>query len=99
VVAGWVIEELTARSVAVASVQYRLSGEAFFPAQVHDVKAAVRWLKHHGPDLGIDPTQVGAWGDSAGGQGLDQDPVPEPVFTGQLGVVQFEAWRAPRSYA
>lgn len=49
VVAGWVVEELTARGIAVASVQYRLSGEALFPAQVHDVKAALRWLGEQRP--------------------------------------------------
>ncbi|MFG1625393.1 alpha/beta hydrolase fold domain-containing protein [Kribbella sp. NPDC049227] len=52
---------------AVANIQYRLSGEATFPAQLHDVKAAVRWLRHHAGELRLDPRRVGAWGDSAGG--------------------------------
>jgi acetyl esterase/lipase len=60
-------EAMTSRGIAVASVGYRLSAEARFPAQVHDVKAAVRWLRHSGTALGIDPTRLGAWGDSAGG--------------------------------
>jgi len=60
-------EALLARGVAVASVGYRLSGEARFPAQVHDVWAAVRWLGRHGADVGVDPDRVAAWGDSAGG--------------------------------
>jgi len=60
-------EALLARGVAVASVGYRLSGEARFPAQPHDVWAAVRWLGRHGADVGVDPARLGAWGDSAGG--------------------------------
>lgn len=60
-------EALLARGIAVASVGYRLSGEARFPAQPHDVWAAVRWLGRHGADVGVDPARVGAWGDSAGG--------------------------------
>ncbi|EIV96577.1 alpha/beta hydrolase fold domain-containing protein [Frankia sp. QA3] len=62
-----VTEVMVARGIAVASVGYRLSGEMRFPGPLHDVKAAVRWLKHHGAHLGVDPTRVGAWGGSAGG--------------------------------
>lgn len=59
--------ELVGRGIAVAAVGYRLSGEARFPAQVHDVKAAVRWLREHAGPLGLDPRRIGAWGGSAGG--------------------------------
>lgn len=52
---------------AVASVSYRLSQEAIFPAQIHDCKAAVRWLRAHAEEYGLDPTALGAWGPSAGG--------------------------------
>lgn len=52
--------------IAMASVNYRLSGEATFPAGGADVFAAVRWLKAHAADYGIDPDRFGAWGDSAG---------------------------------
>ncbi|MEU5669822.1 alpha/beta hydrolase [Micromonospora sp. NPDC047753] len=52
---------------AVASAQYRLSGEAHFPAQLDDVKAAVRWLRRHGGTVGVDGERIGAWGESAGG--------------------------------
>ena len=51
-----------------ASVSYRLSGEARFPAAVQDVKAAIRWLRGHSRDLNLDPTRVAVWGDAAGGQ-------------------------------
>lgn len=52
---------------AIASVEYRLSDVAVFPAQIHDVKAAVRWLRAHAHDYGFDPQRFGAWGSSAGG--------------------------------
>ena len=51
----------------VATVDYRLSGEARFPAQLHDVKAAIRWMRGNAPLLGVDPSKVLAWGESAGG--------------------------------
>ncbi|MEU5690860.1 alpha/beta hydrolase [Actinosynnema sp. NPDC020468] len=53
--------------MAFASVQYRLSGETPFPGQLHDVKAAVRWLRRFGGPLGLDTDRIGAWGESAGG--------------------------------
>ena len=49
------------------SVNYRLSGEALFPAAVQDVKAAVRWLRAQRPSTGWMPRRVAAVGDSAGG--------------------------------
>lgn len=55
------------RGYAVASVNYRLSGVAAHPAQVHDVKAAIRWLRAHAAAYGIDAARVGVWGSSAGG--------------------------------
>lgn len=51
----------------VAGMDYRLSGEATFPAQIVDCKAAVRWLRAHAAEYGIDPNRIGAWGASAGG--------------------------------
>jgi len=55
------------RGYAVASINYRLSQEAIFPAQIHDCKAAVRWLRAHAGEYGLDPRRFGAWGGSAGG--------------------------------
>ncbi len=60
-------KDLVAHGVAVASVGYRLSQTAKFPAQIEDVKAAVRWLRAHAGEYGIDPAHVAAWGLSAGG--------------------------------
>ena len=50
-----------------ASVGYRLSGEAIWPAQIHDCKAAIRWLRANAGKYGIDPERIGVWGSSAGG--------------------------------
>jgi acetyl esterase/lipase len=50
-----------------ASVEYRLSGVATWPAQIHDCKAAIRWLKANAKKLNIDPERIGVWGSSAGG--------------------------------
>jgi acetyl esterase/lipase len=55
------------RGIAVARVEYRFSGEALFPACLHDVKAAVRWLRQFGTSVGVDEAAIGVWGESAGG--------------------------------
>lgn len=52
---------------AVASVSYRLSQEAIWPAQIHDCKAAIRFLRAHAKKYQLDPERIGAWGSSAGG--------------------------------
>ncbi|HYC61975.1 MAG TPA: alpha/beta fold hydrolase [Thermoanaerobaculia bacterium] len=50
-----------------ASIEYRLSGEAIFPAQIEDVRAAIEYLRSHANEFGIDPHRVAVWGQSAGG--------------------------------
>jgi len=52
---------------AVASINYRLSQHAIFPAQIEDCKAAVRWLRAHAAEYHLDPNHFAAWGSSAGG--------------------------------
>ena len=59
--------EYLAQGYAVASVNYRLSGDAFFPAQIEDCKAAVRWLRANAAKYGLDPDRFAAFGTSAGG--------------------------------
>jgi acetyl esterase/lipase len=49
------------------SIEYRLSGEAKFPAQIEDCKCAVRYLRAHAAGYNLDPDRIGAMGDSAGG--------------------------------
>ncbi len=58
---------LTAQGFAVASMNYRFSQHATFPAQIHDCKSAVRWLRTHAHQHGLDSDHIGAWGSSAGG--------------------------------
>jgi len=53
--------------VAVASVEYRFSQDAVFPAQIEDCKAAIRWLRAHAKEYGYRDDLVAAWGASAGG--------------------------------
>ncbi len=52
---------------AAASLDYRLTGVAIYPAQIEDCKAALRFLRAHAAEYGIDPKRIGVWGSSAGG--------------------------------
>ena len=61
------VDSLLAAGYAVASINYRLSGEAQYPAQIHDAKAAVRFLRANAATYNLNPDQFGAWGASAGG--------------------------------
>jgi acetyl esterase/lipase len=63
-----VLASIAARGYVVASIEYRLSGEAPFPAAVQDVKAAIQWLRAHATQFGIDKSRAVVWGGSAGGQ-------------------------------
>ena len=58
---------LAASGIAVAAVDYRLSGEARYPAAVDDVRAAVAWARSALPGYGVTPGPLVLWGDSAGG--------------------------------
>lgn len=62
-----VLAALAAEGFTVASLEYRLSAEAKFPAQAQDAKAALRFLGTHAAEYAIDPERVGLWGGSAGG--------------------------------
>jgi len=52
---------------AAASINYRLSHHAIFPAQIEDCKAAIRYLRANAKNYNIDPERIGVWGSSAGG--------------------------------
>lgn len=56
------------RGFAAATVSYRLAPEARYPAAIHDVKAALRWVRAHAGEYGIDPERIAVGGGSAGGQ-------------------------------
>lgn len=60
-------DRLTARGFVVASIDYRLAPLYRWPAPIEDAKCAVRFLRAHAGELGIDPNRIGAWGASAGG--------------------------------
>ena len=73
-------DRIVAAGFAVAACEYRLSGEALFPAQLDDVAAAVAWLHAHGAEHGIDASRLVLWGVSAGATlaaltGLGRDDV------------------------
>jgi acetyl esterase/lipase len=59
--------EYAARGYYTVTVQYRLTHEAIYPAQIEDVKAAVRWVRAQAAAKRIDPARIGIWGHSAGG--------------------------------
>jgi acetyl esterase/lipase len=60
-------DSLAAQGFAVAAVDYRLSGEARFPASLDDVRTAVGWVTDHSASYGLDAGRVYLWGDSSGG--------------------------------
>ena len=78
---------LRTRRYAVATIDYRLSGEAIWPAQLHDCKAAVRWIRANAKRLGCDGDKIAVLGTSAGGHlaamlGVTNE---EPEFEGSVG--------------
>ncbi len=62
------IMELRSCGITIAAATYRFSNEAIFPAQIHDVKAAIRYLKANAAIYGIDPSRIMTMGESAGSQ-------------------------------
>lgn len=72
---GWVggskfpcpVAMMVLKGYAVASVEYRFSQKAIFPAQIQDCQAAIRWLRAHSKQYNLDPEHVGVVGGSAGG--------------------------------
>ncbi len=83
----WCCPEMAAAGFVTVSIEYRLTEEAPYPAQIHDVKAAIRWVRANVARFGGDPDWIGLWGHSAGGHlaalaGLTGD---RPEFEGSLG--------------
>lgn len=80
--------ELLKDEIAICSVEYRLSGEAVFPAAVLDCRTAVRYLRAHAAEYQIDPEHIGAIGGSAGGNlsALLAMNVPNGEFFGEEGM-------------
>jgi len=65
--AGAVVPFVASGNFAGITVSYRLSPEAHWPAQIHDCKAAIRWIRGHAEEFGLDPERIAVWGTSAGG--------------------------------
>lgn len=61
-------QQLAARGFVAVTVEYRLSPEAQYPAGIHDLKAALRWMRAHGAELGLDTSKIAAYGCSSGAQ-------------------------------
>lgn len=76
---------LPQRGIAVASIEYRLGGEASWPEPVEDVLAAIRWVRAHAEHYGLDAGRMAGWGSSAGGYLMaraalaDDRPLGRPV--------------------
>jgi acetyl esterase/lipase len=61
------LKSMARLGIAVASANYRLVPENIFPSQIHDAKAAIRWLRANGQSRGLATEKIAAWGASAGG--------------------------------
>lgn len=77
------------KGIAVGSIEYRLSGEAIFPAAVLDCRAAIRFVREHAGEYQLDPSHIGVIGGSAGGNlsailGMN---IPNGAFPGEEGRV------------
>lgn len=87
--------QLLQRGIAVASIDYRLTSQAalfggepvIFPAQIHDVKGAIRFLRANAATLNLNPARFGAWGSSAGGHlaALAGTSGNDPTLEGTVG--------------
>jgi len=64
---GIYCRDFARKGFVVATIEYRLSGEAPFPAAIQDVKCAIRWVRANAARLGGDPNKIGLVGGSAGG--------------------------------
>jgi pectinesterase len=61
-------QQLAVKGYVAVTAEYQLSSEALYPAAVHDLKAAIRWLRAHASEFNIDTTRIAVLGFSAGGQ-------------------------------
>lgn len=93
------------RNYAVVSINYRLSGEACFPANIDDVKAAVRFLRSHAEEYKLDTACMAAWGGSAGGNlsallGLSADRalIADDAFKVSCAVHAVVDWFGPTDF-
>lgn len=81
------LEAFASFGVAVASANYRLVPDATYPAQIHDAKAALRWLRANGAAHGLDTDRIAVWGASAGAYLASMVGVTngDPTWEGEVG--------------
>ncbi len=91
--AGVVAARLNPAGYAVAGVSIRSSPQVRFPGQLHDIKAAIRWLRAHAETYGLDATRVAIMGDSSGGWTAAMAAVTGdvPELEGAVGVTGFSS--------
>lgn len=82
-----VFKQVVPRGIALASIEYRLSDEAAYPAQIYDVKGAIRYLRAHAKEYNIDPNRIAISGTSAGAHlaALAATTNNNPDFEGTVG--------------
>lgn len=78
---------LLSQGFAVASLNYRLSRTDIFPAQIHDCRAAVRFLRKNAKTYHLDSDNIGLWGSSAGGHLVSLMGTSNKKFDGSLGTI------------
>jgi acetyl esterase/lipase len=88
--AGPIAAAFNPRGYAVAGVSIRSSSQAKFPAQLHDIKAAIRWLRAHAGEHRLDPRRFAIMGDSSGGWTTAMAALTgdEPALAGTVGVTR-----------
>ncbi len=86
------IPPLRERGYLVAAINYRLAPRFKFPAQIEDVKCAIRSLRAHAGEWGLDPGRIGVWGGSAGGHLVALlGTLDEGVFEGSGGYPEYSS--------
>ena len=87
-------DELLSREYVVVSLNYRLATTSTnqWPAQIHDVKCAIRHLRAEAGDYGVDGDRVGSWGHGAGGHLTAMLGVTDPVLAPELEGTEYSAW-------
>ena len=87
--AGFVAAQLNPAGLAVAGVSIRSSAQTTFPGQLHDIKAAIRWLRANAASYDLDPDHIGIMGASSGGWTAVMAAVTEdkPELEGKVGTL------------
>ena len=82
------VQSITDHGFAIASINFRNSPEAQFPAQIHDIKASIRYLRAHAKELGVNADNIAIWGYSSGGHlaALTGTTNNHAEFEGSLGL-------------